>query len=145
MRTWREQSERDWQLFPPCCGRGAACIHLILAPCGYRQWPNGDDLDLRVIRPIPEAFAGILNHELGGQSWQERQRERRAGEALQEQFKVLLGPHYIPPKSSDLSRPSKSGEHSHEHSHEHEHEDDSDDEVCDEPPDPEDDSDADEY
>ena len=53
-------------LFPPCCGRGAACPHLLLTiELGPRwQWPNGDDLDLRVLQAIPAAFAGVLRNEM---------------------------------------------------------------------------------
>jgi len=121
-----------WSLFPPCCGRGAACEHLHW-PNGDLQWPNGDYLDLRVLRPIPEAFAGMLQ---GSPSQR----------ALQEIFKALLGPHYIPPPSVDSRgssmRARMEPEHSHEHSHKHVHHADhheSDDEVSiyDEPPDSE--------
>ena len=75
-------------MFPPCCGRGAACPHLLLAT-DRRQWPNGDDLDLRVLQAIPEAFAGVLRNELQQSGWQQRW-------ATLEMYKTLLGSHYTP-------------------------------------------------
>jgi len=81
-RLERDVLSRDFILMPPCCGRGAACAHLLLTQFGRWQWPNGDDLDLRVLRPIPEAFSGLLSNELRAGSWQQRR-------ALQETFKTL--------------------------------------------------------
>ena len=76
-------------LFPPCCGRGAACPHLLLTiELGRWQWPNGDDLDLRVLQAIPAAFAGVLRNEMQ-HGWQQRR-------AAQEMYKTLLGSHYTP-------------------------------------------------
>ena len=46
----------DWTLFPPCCGRGAACPQLALTLPSERQWPNGAPLDVRELETIPEAF-----------------------------------------------------------------------------------------
>ena len=111
---------------------------------GRWQWPNGDDLDLRVLRPIPETFSGLLNNELRAVGWQERR-------ALQETFKTLLGPHYRPATAaassagassagaSSAGAPSSVGapvhEHEHTHAQEHEHPSDGEVSVCDEPPD----------
>ena len=104
--------DRDLTLFPPCCGRGAACNHLLLANEPDRwQWPNGDALDLRVLRPIPKAFSGLLNNELREGGWQQRR-------ALQETFKTLLGPHYKPVAAASSSAADKS-EHACEHMSEH--------------------------
>ena len=58
----RSVPDRSFTLFPPCCGRGAACKHLLLAQIGCWQWPNGDELDLRVLRPIPEVCAHTPQH-----------------------------------------------------------------------------------
>ena len=56
-----------YPMFPLCCGRGAGCPHLLATD--RRQWPNGDDLDLRVLQAIPEAFAGVLRNELQRSGW----------------------------------------------------------------------------
>ena len=41
----RQEVKMPFTLFPPCCGRGAACPHLLLTiELGRWQWPNGDDL-----------------------------------------------------------------------------------------------------
>ena len=133
-RLERDVLDRDFVLFPPCCGRGAACEHLLLTQFGRWQWPNGDDLDLRVLRPIPETFSGLLNNELRAVSWQERR-------ALQETFKTLLGPHYRPATAAASSAGASSSvgapvhEHEHTHAQEHEHPSDGEVSVCDEPPD----------
>jgi hypothetical protein len=109
----RNVCDRDFTLFPPCCGRGAACPHLLLAQFGCWQWPNGDELDLCVLRPIPEAFSGLLNNELREGGWQQRR-------TLQETFKTLLGPHYTPVAAA-ASSAANASEHEHEHALEHEH------------------------
>ena len=139
----RNVRDRDFTLFPPCCGRGAACEHLLLAQSGCRQWPNGDELDLRVLRPIPEAFSGLLNNEL-------REGGRQQQRALQETFKTLLGPHYKPTtaaeRESDVSdvleciiaqlERQVRREHAQEHEHDvPEHDSDGEVSVYDAPPD----------
>ena len=46
----------NWMLMPPCCGRGAACPQLARARPEERHWPNGDNLLLNDIVPIPAAL-----------------------------------------------------------------------------------------
>ena len=46
---------RRWQLLPQCCGRGAACPRAWQLP-EHRQWPNGDELDMRILQALPAAF-----------------------------------------------------------------------------------------
>ena len=44
-----------------------SCVpsHLLLTiELGRWQWPNGDNLDLRVLQAIPAAFAGVLRNEM---------------------------------------------------------------------------------
>lgn len=48
--------ERDFVLLPPCCGRGAACPQLALTMPDERRWPNGEELNVREINSISQAF-----------------------------------------------------------------------------------------
>ena len=61
-------ANKDWQLMPPCCGRGCKCPHLfcqLVEPDGTPpQWPNGDDLDPRGLLGLPAAFTAYLQTEL---------------------------------------------------------------------------------
>ena len=52
--------DRNWMLLPPCCGRGAACPQLALTLQEQRQWPNGDQLDVCELEPIPAAFLSMV-------------------------------------------------------------------------------------
>ena len=63
------RTSREWELMPPCCGRGCNCPHLFShfsEACASAsddhppQWPNGDDLDPRALLPIPAALLNIL-------------------------------------------------------------------------------------
>jgi hypothetical protein len=133
---------RDLTLFPPCCGRGAACDHLLLAnEPGRWQWPNGDELDLCMLRPIPKAFSDLLNNELREGGWQQQQ-------ARQETFKMLLGPHYKPDAAAQravndvlervIAQLERQVRREHVREHEHdvpEHDSDGAVSVCDAPPD----------
>ena len=63
------RTSREWELMPPCCGRGCNCPHLFShfsEACASAsddhppQWPNGDDLDPRALLPIPAALLNML-------------------------------------------------------------------------------------
>jgi len=82
----RWASDRDLVLLPQCCGRGTQCPHLLIF-AEPRQWPNGDEMDLHALLPIPEALASFLRTELR-QPCQEHQQE------LERSFKTLLGTHF---------------------------------------------------
>ena len=77
----------DWTLLPPCCGRGAACPQLALTLPEERQWPNGHELDICDIQPIPEALLALVQPTVSSQ---------KLTEQLQP-FKRLLGSLMPPP------------------------------------------------
>ena len=64
------RSSAEWQLMPPCCGRGCNCPHLFSQMCAVAsddcppQWPNGDDLDPSSLLAIPSALLELLRTEL---------------------------------------------------------------------------------
>ena len=74
----------DFTLMPPCCGRGAACPHLLLSQYGDRSWPNGDALRLQDLEAIPAAFQAVLDG-LPVRSGRQKQ-------ALEGSFSNLLDP-----------------------------------------------------
>jgi hypothetical protein len=79
-------------LLPPCCGRGADCPHLstVAEP---RQWPDGHEMDLRMLLPIPASLASYLRTEL-------RQPRLNQQQEMEMGFKTLLGAHYHTPTDS---------------------------------------------
>ena len=56
LRRLQRERDVDWELLPPCCGRGAACPHLGQMEPELRQWSNGKHLDIRPLLAIPGAF-----------------------------------------------------------------------------------------
>ena len=50
----------EWELLPPCCGRGAACPHLGRMAPEARQWRSGEHMDIRSLLRIPHALHSWL-------------------------------------------------------------------------------------
>ena len=97
-RLQREVPCSGFVLLPPCCGRGLACDSLYFGPLAGRwQWPNGDLLNLELLRPIPERFASLLRETFP------LHKQRRP---LEEIFKVLLGPHYTSRGTEEQTLPA---------------------------------------
>ena len=73
-------------LLPPCCGRGADCPHLSIF-AEPRQWPDGHEMDLNMLLPIPASLASYLRTEL-------RQPRLKQQQEMEMGFKTLLGTHF---------------------------------------------------
>ena len=82
-----------WMLMPPCCGRGAACPHLLSTE--DPQWPDGSSLDLTSLAGIPDVFADLIETGLRQPSWQQQH-------ALRNHFKSLLQQCVLQPADSAL-------------------------------------------
>ena len=52
--------DAEWELLPPCCGRGAACPHLARIEPEARQWRSGEHMDIRSLLAIPHALRSWL-------------------------------------------------------------------------------------
>ena len=99
-RQYVSQGESvKWMLMPPCCGRGAACPHLLSAE--GPQWPDGSSLDLTSLAGIPDVFADLIETDLRQPSWQQQH-------ALRTHFKSLLQQCVLQPVDSALQVSSRS-------------------------------------